>query len=157
MKLPAELRNRIYDLAAVLDEPIDLRMLTYWAADGSSRTMLAEPSITAVCRLVREESLPVFYTRNTFTHKFDLGNSANDYASLCAYLHTLGKDRCKMLRHFEIAFQCSGKDLDDGSGYGQASSPVRSVYPDRVLWSSRTAGEASQVRMRLPTRCWIRR
>jgi hypothetical protein len=51
--LPPELRNNIYQLVVVQDEPVRLRCFR-------------PPAITRVCRRLRAEALPVFFDVNTF-------------------------------------------------------------------------------------------
>lgn len=56
LKLPPELRNRIYRYAIVQDEPIDV----------AETTKKKEPALLATCKEIREQALKMFYHENTF-------------------------------------------------------------------------------------------
>ena len=64
-KIPAELRNRIYQLVLIEDKPIYMRkpnlrdgatlLCTYRLVTGAS-----EPGLLQMCQDVRKETLPIF-------------------------------------------------------------------------------------------------
>lgn len=56
LRLPAELRNTIYDYALVTDTPLVI-----------SGPEPSQPGITRACKQTRSESLRIFYTRNSFS------------------------------------------------------------------------------------------
>lgn len=71
MDLPAEIRNRIYEIALLRDER-DMDYRTYVFSQRSTlykslKTAFKQPALTRVSKAVRHESLPIFYGRNTFT------------------------------------------------------------------------------------------
>ena len=75
LNLPPEIRIIIYELAVTLDEPREFDIGYDWSGyDWSSvafpypprPTQVKEPAITMTNRQTRQESLPLFYSRNTF-------------------------------------------------------------------------------------------
>ena len=77
--LPAQIRNRIYRYALVTEQPMKFHhahfdlsgalMEKIAASDGLRSGMMRcvmQPPLTRTCRIIREESLPVFYGANTF-------------------------------------------------------------------------------------------
>jgi hypothetical protein len=77
LKLPAELRNRIYELALLEDGDIDTHT---WCTPVDIPTLAislsglrpqkfynSEPSLLLTCRQIRREGLPIFYGVNTFS------------------------------------------------------------------------------------------
>jgi hypothetical protein len=57
LELPAELRNRIYEYAVAERRKI--------VVDNG----VSEPPLTLVCKQVRQESIPIYYTNNKFSTK----------------------------------------------------------------------------------------
>ena len=66
LTLPAEIRNRIFSLAVVRDEPIALTRLTPRGIRTRTTSVPAPPSIARVCRQARNEVIPIYYGGNTF-------------------------------------------------------------------------------------------
>ena len=74
LELPAELRNRIYEYALTKKDHIDLyhwrRFCKKWTAGrwigDVYRSYMKEPAFLRTCRQVRNEALPLFYSRNVF-------------------------------------------------------------------------------------------
>lgn len=58
LRLPAELRNRIYELALTRQGP--RKMIKAWDRPGR------QPGLTRTCRAIRAEALPIFYSINEF-------------------------------------------------------------------------------------------
>ena len=85
-RLPAELRNRIYELALVQKKHIHASIAgceESWSRPNSKqvkRAILAltlrQPPLTRTCRKLREEALPIFYGGNVF-HVPILHNDGN--------------------------------------------------------------------------------
>lgn len=87
--LPAEIRNRIYDLALKEDEPIDLQ----------DRPYIEEPALLMTRLRIRSEALAVFYGVNTFTvHKVASrpGRFGTDVTK--DFLRSLGPERAALIR-----------------------------------------------------------
>ena len=74
LKLPAELRNRIYRLALISDEPVHiyvkLRCETVGSSEYSTTAYTSEPAFLATCKDIRKEALAVFYGGNIFRTPF---------------------------------------------------------------------------------------
>ena len=65
LRLPAELRNRIYELT-VVDLSRVISVVDDFPYRKNIKAEVAQPPITKVCRQLRTESLPVFYGANVF-------------------------------------------------------------------------------------------
>lgn len=63
LKLPPELRNRIYE--AVLTDPYAISAV-HWDFEIPRSTTPEQPPLTRTCRAIRAEALPIFYSSNTF-------------------------------------------------------------------------------------------
>lgn len=61
LKLPAELRNYIYELAIVQPSGI---VIGPWRKLPPSKEPQKQPALTRTCRQVRSEALPIFYGKN---------------------------------------------------------------------------------------------
>lgn len=66
-RLPAEIRNRIYEFALASDAPVD----------ATQHPRDAIPPLLQVCRQVRLEALPFFYAHNTSKHIFRNASTAH--------------------------------------------------------------------------------
>ncbi|KAK4618342.1 hypothetical protein CLAFUW4_12549 [Fulvia fulva] len=70
LDLPPEIRNTIYEFAVTCDNDEDCRITACapWpnAADRPIQELCMEPALTRTCRQIRHESLPMFYSMNTF-------------------------------------------------------------------------------------------
>lgn len=58
-KLPPELRNCIYELVLINEVP-------YGHCHVDHKTYPEQPALTRSCKLIRNEALPFFYSKNTF-------------------------------------------------------------------------------------------
>ena len=65
------------------------------------------------CRQSRNESLPIYYSRNHFFHRFNMTSHDIDQASLISYIARMGRHRITMLAHLEIGFLFNAKPCDD--------------------------------------------
>lgn len=92
LRLPSELRNRIYELVCVEHGPI---YVGDWARppDGA-----VEPSLLRVCHQIRSEALSVFYGKNMF----EANNSDEDRTSWKEWLVRLTREKVKMVRHIRV-------------------------------------------------------
>ncbi|KAK5124663.1 hypothetical protein LTR85_001376 [Meristemomyces frigidus] len=68
MDLPTELRLEILELALRYEDPVTLiNTFSYDNEDAGYRPKVTNPpSITSACRKLREETLPIYYSLNTF-------------------------------------------------------------------------------------------
>lgn len=66
MKLPAELRNLIYELVVVEAKTIDIVDPDHVQGGPGVSERAKQPGIAQVCRQLRREVLPIFYSQNTF-------------------------------------------------------------------------------------------
>lgn len=65
LDLSAALRNRICEQAIIKDEAVSLAPASDLVA-GEPLETGAQPAVSRVCRQLRQETLPMFYARNTF-------------------------------------------------------------------------------------------
>ncbi|KAK3678267.1 hypothetical protein LTR78_001562 [Recurvomyces mirabilis] len=70
--LPSELRNRIYELISVLEEPISPSIRPIWVTQGrrkrlEQRSYPREPAAAIASKQMRKELLSIFYASNRFT------------------------------------------------------------------------------------------
>lgn len=70
LSLPREVRDRIYEEAVLEKQRIDVRpgQLCFSTTNTRStmQSALQQPALTQTCRQLREETLSMFYTGNTF-------------------------------------------------------------------------------------------
>ena len=92
LRLPPELRNRIYSLAIIEQDPIKIP-LTIIEPSGPS---VSEPALLAVNREVRAETLAIFWGANTFIS----GSMWMAYH----FLNRLSSDKVSRLRNIRVCF-----------------------------------------------------
>jgi len=120
-KLPPELRNEIYELALLKDQPIYI----------SHNARLREPALLAINRQVRAEGLPLYYGVNTFA----LGHSTWTFS----FFDKLGGDRIAMPRRLR-AF--SSRMLDFSGRKWKRHTRSAAVEWQRVWGEEMLKGEA---------------
>ncbi|KAK4949022.1 hypothetical protein LTR10_012395 [Elasticomyces elasticus] len=105
LDIPPELRNRIYD---------ELLLGGDKAVQVSDRTRRPwhPPAILQTCSLTRREASAIYYSTNVFEVSID---SSNLDRTLCAWLKSLGPQRCEMLQQIRLG-------LIYGEGYGPTLS-----------------------------------
>ncbi|KAK5009942.1 hypothetical protein BJ546DRAFT_1129308 [Cryomyces antarcticus] len=103
LKLPPELRNRIYKLVLIRRWPI---IADVWFM------VVHPPALTQVCQQLRRETLPIFYGANKF-----IGDVIGDQTSLLLWFRGIGHENCRLIRQLQILV---GPDLDHN---GSAESP----------------------------------
>ncbi|KAK5714793.1 hypothetical protein LTR17_017040 [Elasticomyces elasticus] len=105
LELPAELRNRIFELA--ITTPIPLQANPPITANSSSPTTSssAQPALARTNRLIREEVLPVFYHGNTFVMQHKWLGDLNGVMSWWQRLAT--KELRRHIKKLHYAFQGS--------------------------------------------------
>ena len=64
LTLPAELRDEIYTL--VLKQETPLESVSYVIRNGWRDSYLRPPALAQICRQIRQEAIPIFYSTNTF-------------------------------------------------------------------------------------------
>ncbi|TKA81415.1 hypothetical protein B0A49_00654, partial [Cryomyces minteri] len=95
LKLPPELRNRIYKLVLIRRWPI-IADIWFMVVDP--------PALTQVCQQLRRETLPIFYGANKFA-----GDVIGDQNSLLLWFRSIGHENCRLIRQLQILV---GPDLD---------------------------------------------
>jgi hypothetical protein len=109
LKLPPELRNRIYELVLVEEKPIQI---STWAQsqkpcrpswcdlmhtlDGQLIAHLREPSVLEVCKQIRTEGLPIFYGQNVF-----FGDTPDSHRWV-EWLAQLGPKKRAMVKNMQL-------------------------------------------------------
>ena len=73
LTLPAELPNRIYELAVVEEKGIHILLKRPYP------TSPAQPAVLRLNKVIRNEALPVFFGCNTFHIKYDLGSESSSH------------------------------------------------------------------------------
>lgn len=81
LRLPGELRNRIYGFVFISPSPIPLYKVA------------RSPTVTRVCRQLRIECIPMFYGDHVFDSHFDSSQYPRGF-----FLHKLSKEKRAMLR-----------------------------------------------------------
>lgn len=65
-KLPAELRNAIWELVVAEDQPLHVEPPLTYRLDRADVGTVLQPPLTKTCRAIRTEALPIFYSANKF-------------------------------------------------------------------------------------------
>ncbi|GIZ43609.1 hypothetical protein CKM354_000682800 [Cercospora kikuchii] len=78
-KLPAELRNRIWELAVVNEQPLEVSF-TFEPDDEIAFSLIdkSTSSLLVTCKQVRDECASMFYNRNTFRLRSGNPSTTND-------------------------------------------------------------------------------
>ncbi|KAK5686521.1 hypothetical protein LTS10_002641 [Elasticomyces elasticus] len=105
LELPPELRNRIFELAVTA--PVLLQADPHVTGNSGSRTTSssAQPALACTNRLIREETLPVFYHGNTFVMQHKWLGDLNGVMSWWQRLAT--KELRRHIKKLHYAFQGS--------------------------------------------------
>ena len=160
LRLPAELRKRIYAYAMLSDEAVDLRQsilpvdplppgpltVEYWdkrceeadrrwqASRKQLRFLQQQPALARTCKLIRAEALPIFYGETTFLTNIGL-HKVSDVT--IAWLSAIGPDNRTMMKRLYVVGD--GKeafvglqDLTESFGDGVS---VRLRYLKLGTWS----------------------
>lgn len=90
LNLPAELRNRIYHLVVVKKEPIRL---------SEERFIALDPPITATNWQVRDETIPIFYSSNTFQ---TIGHTPGDTEVTKRFLWSCSDGKLPLFRSIKV-------------------------------------------------------
>ena len=100
LEMPAELRNRVYEIALISRNGIDLSHYWHYDEGPGFQETAAQPSLTRICHQVRQESLLVFYGANWFLTglrpKMWLAERTEDW------LQAIGHKNKSMIKHLYI-------------------------------------------------------
>lgn len=150
-ELPPELRNLIYGFSYQYFED--------WRSHGATRT---PPPIAQVCRLIRNETLPLFYQTNFFFADFEGGPSlgfdisrANDFVNIAPDLfalvrtRTFGLDCADHWRNWtvELDLRGSGYQVRFMQDMGSEASTPEDPIAQRVDQKLREVIEAAASRV----------
>lgn len=128
-RLPAELRNYIYELVLIETQPIEVN----W---GYSNLWIAPP-LLQTCRQARSEAAPIYYSGSTFTIMH-----VNTQTKLEAWLRTIGPDARRFLRQVRVGLGWealgSGRRLERREDYERRLEQCGLGIPEAVLLVSRT-------------------
>lgn len=120
MKLPAEIRNRIYEYVVVCEGAIDIVQFfrdylscLYRDTEGTGtealKQALQQPALTRTCKTLRSEALPMFYGLNAFN-----GSLVDTcYVETCYTLKWLRDidEHLKLLKKFTSELGDTGMDV----------------------------------------------
>ncbi len=114
-RLPPELRNRIYSLVLIEAKPIDLvtwRRRSRFRRPGIRDLVYQalEPSLLAVSKSVRSETLPIFYGANVFEHEGVVGMLPHNLLRIAPLQRS-------MMRRVVLTVRCDPDAVPDGKGY----------------------------------------
>jgi len=127
LKLPAELRDAIYTLALVDDEPIYISL-----PEPARPLSLREPALLAVNRQIRNETLPIYYGTNIFEPRSSVTTEN--------FLRLLGSGRIALLKSLR-AFARIGHCSRDGATAAAEIAWWKKWLLQRVTQWQQTFGE----------------
>lgn len=132
--LPPELWLRICAMAVIQAKPLQIGKEAYLR---DSMAIVKQPAITRTCRLIRDETLPIFYSSNTFEmfHGYDVPCPRK-------FIVAIGDANRRRMKTLLMHSNCQ-KDFWDGSfcraGIGCEIDFVRrDQIPRLILASSNT-------------------
>ncbi|KAK3724911.1 hypothetical protein LTR37_000959 [Vermiconidia calcicola] len=112
LKLPPELRNRIYEFAVPSPNVVNLEPWTFcWMPRGSGtppidQTLVAQPALSKTCRQIRAEALTIFYTSTVFLMDDYLDNRA----AIEPWLVAIGGENRARLRQVYIEHELDAEE-----------------------------------------------
>lgn len=112
-RLPAELRNIIYEMALPEDHPISVGTTPWYSSTTVPPGTGTQPALTRTCRAIRHEALPIFYAENVFITS--LAHPINE-AWMRRWLHAIGPRNRKALQQVHIEeseWHSYGFSMDD--------------------------------------------
>lgn len=150
LDLPAELRNHVYELAMLDQTSLDIRPSYH----GKIRLpdlahQVAQPPITRTCRLVRRDTLPIFYGETLFTFRIHRPQlwKPDDMLTLPqaagVWLHAIGRQNRAMIRklfmygrahHAYALVQAERMEVEEGTAIviARLDEPVGNAHT--LLW-----------------------
>ena len=128
LRLPAELRNHIYQMVLVKSDLIDT---TCSSTFYKMQALVAQPALTKVCRQIRAETLPIFYGANVFLvakrynciMDWNIGSPPMD-----AWFQAVGRTSCRRFKHLYIDY-CWDVCLEHCFGMPDDVFTVKAVKP----------------------------
>ncbi|KAM3421991.1 hypothetical protein BST61_g2368 [Cercospora zeina] len=106
--LPAEIRNNIYDLVLLSEDPIQVTCEAA-ATPGAPRRYKFLPGLLATCKQICSESEQIFFKRNTFNvniaprpAKIDFRPYCDEAHALWAFLNGLKRSRFPTPKHITL-------------------------------------------------------
>ena len=111
LKLPPELRNYIWELVVLRDQPINMRVgRRIWNADGTPSVCLKQPALAATCKQTRHEVLGMYYSGNSFTITIRADDKHyHDAKTLARYLSAMGPEYCRCLTRVRVIMKFGRK------------------------------------------------
>lgn len=97
-KLPAELRNRIYEYA-LTDDKQPLVVVHTWLSVSNGYGLCMQPALVRTCRAIRNEALSIFYSSNEFTASFEMQYSER---VMRAWLERIGRQNREHLQQILV-------------------------------------------------------
>ena len=132
-KLPPELRNRIYEFALLQRTPIVI--ICQQACGQHSRRHAMQPALSRTCRLLRKETLPIFYGQHTFLIAFYPHAPAAE-----AWLSAIGLENLGLLRNVLIratAWERKEGMVERGSAYAGPMEKALTICGEKTIGSSK--------------------
>lgn len=106
--LPPELRTRIYEMALISDDKIEIQTLRLMEYDDTIMVQAdARAALLSVNRQVRSETLPVYYGNNTFKATFGRGwdiSCTGASKVVVDWAKMIGQEQAGMLSKLNIEF-----------------------------------------------------
>ena len=102
-KLSAELRNKIYELVLIGNQPIDL-------------STQSQPNLSGTCKLIRSECLPMYFGSNKFEYSTTSGGHSG-FQGLMIWLKRIGRRNHSKMRSVRIVVRqgCMITSMDDAN------------------------------------------
>ena len=113
-KLPAELRNQIYELALDRDggDPFEVQLQhNDIDVDNEDDLIVVRPSrmpsLLHLNRQIRHEALPIFYDQTQFTATFASTEAAT--RTVRDWLEVIGATQASKIKNLEVRFECNAR------------------------------------------------
>lgn len=111
LKLPAELRNRIWDYVVVLDKPLRIVKKDRRMDQAKAKSVLA---VASTCRQIYQETTSLYYLNNWYT--IDLGTyhtlSESKFRDAQTLVHDIGSERARQIRNVSIVCSAHMETFD---------------------------------------------
>ena len=139
LRLPAELRNRIYSFAVVANLGIDI-LPSYSSTILNAK--LIQPTLSRVSTQLRNEVLPVFYSENLFLLKLTQVAHKGSLQLLFVWLRSIGKENCDLNRDLHVCLPAPSQPPSRHQQYNSQATNFSQVAFARLfnvvqyqLWS----------------------
>ena len=142
---PAEIRNRIYELALVQDAPIDLqyqhRPFGMSGALQPSQNLTIDVALATTCRQISAEALPITYGRNVFVFNLSILTPTVDENRFIAFRQRLGALNTSRIKHFEL------RRSHPVHFFNMGTENVGQQFHNMLITNYRAAMNANDIRM----------